>query len=228
MEQIKNNPAPENFDYRKSLKKRSGHFVNKFIKVEKYINRPLASLIVRVVYKTRVTPNGLTYLNFVLGLLAAFLFSRGEYLYFVLGGVATQLSAIVDCADGQLARAKDMCSSYGSHLDIFLDRITDFCLITGIGIGLYYATTNINLLILGMLTAGLYLLQINLFYITNSYKQNNEKGETGEARALMLFIILICGISDTLDIFLYLLLAETALVSIVRLGIFIHLGQKKK
>ncbi|MCP4154652.1 MAG: CDP-alcohol phosphatidyltransferase family protein [bacterium] len=210
------------------MKKRGDSLLNKVVKVEKYINRPLGSLIVRMVFKTRITPNGLTYCNFILGLLAAFLFTRGEYLYFVLGGISIQLSAIVDCADGQLARAKDMCSEFGSHLDIFLDRITDFCLILGIAVGLYYYHGDINYLIVGSLTAGLYLLQINLFYIYNSYNKVEEKGSTGESRALLLLLILGFSIANRLDIILYLLLAETLIASITRTVLFIRLGYGKK
>ena len=63
----------DRFDYRESLKKNKGLFLNKIVRVERYLNRPLASLIVRLVFKTSITPNGLTYFSFILGLLGAFL-----------------------------------------------------------------------------------------------------------------------------------------------------------
>jgi len=225
METVENNTVE--FDYQKTLKNRNTHFVDKFIKVEKYINRPLASLIVRAVLNTKITPNGLTYTNFILGILAALLFSRGEYVYFILGGVSIQLSAIVDCADGMLARAKDMCSEYGALLDLFLDRITDFFLAVGIAIGVYSATMDVNLLIIGLLAAGLLALQANLFYITKRLLNNNQTGETGEARALMLLLIMIFGVTDTLEFAVYLLLAGTTINSISSLVYFIRLGNKK-
>jgi phosphatidylglycerophosphate synthase len=226
METINNNL--NGFNYQKSLKDRNTHIVNKFITVEKYINRPIASLIVRTVYNTRVTPNGLTYLNFILGLLAAFLFSRGEYIYFVFGGIFIQLSSIVDSADGMLARAKNMCSAYGASLDIFLDRITDFILVVGITIGLYTATADISLLITGLLTAGLLNLQVSLFYIANNYSQKKETGLTGEARAFMLLSILVFSVVDRLDIFIYILGAQTVINILWRVVHFIYLGKKSK
>ncbi|MCP5107474.1 MAG: CDP-alcohol phosphatidyltransferase family protein [bacterium] len=216
------------FDYQKSLKDRNTHFVNKFIAVEKYINRPLASLIVRAVFNTPVTPNGLTYCNFFLGLLAAFFFSRGEYFYFVLGGIFIQLSSIVDSADGMLARAKNMAGNYGAHLDIFLDRITDFLLFVGITIGVYRAhPENLDLLITGMAAAGLYILQINLFYLSKNFLKNKNTGETGEARALMLLLIMIFAFADILHIFIYILLAGTVISSLIRLFCFVRLGKKQ-
>ena len=215
------------FDYQKALKKGKSHFVDKFIRVEKYINRPLAYLIVRAVFRTRITPNGLTFFSFFLGLLAAIFFSRGEYIYFVLGGVFTQLSAIVDCSDGMLARAKNMCSDYGAYLDLFLDRIVDFSLIVGIAVGIYSASSNVNLFIIGLLTAGLYLLQVNLFYILKSFTQKKQTGETGEMRALMLLLILIFSVVNRLDIFIYLFLVEASITNLIRLIHFIYLGKKK-
>lgn len=220
--------ADNGFKYRESLKKPDNTFLNKTIKVERYLNRPLASLIVRLVYPTRITPNGLTFFSFFLGLLGAFFLSRGQYIYFILGGVGVQLSSIVDCADGMLARSKNMCSEFGSHLDIFLDRIMDFTMMIGMSVGVYTASDNKNLLILGFLAAGLYLLQINLFYLTNSYLQRKEKGQTGEARALMLLLVMVLSIANRLDIAIYLLLAETVIVNIVRTIYFISLGRKGK
>jgi len=219
--------AVSTFNYSESLKKPDHSFLNKAIKVERYLNRPLASLVVRLVYNTPITPNGLTLFSFFLGLLAVFSLSQGKYIYFILGGIGIQLSSIMDCADGMLARSKNMCSEFGSHLDIFLDRIMDFSMIIGISVGVYRATDNENLLVLGFLAAGLYLLQVNLFYLTNSYLQRKEKGQTGEARALMLLAVMFLGIANRLDIGIYLLLAETVIVNIVRTIYFISLGRKK-
>jgi phosphatidylglycerophosphate synthase len=219
--------AGSTFNYSESLKKPDHSFLNKVIRVERYLNRPLASLVVRLVYRTPITPNGLTFFSFFLGILAVFFLSRGKYIYFILGGIGIQLSSIIDCADGMLARSKKMCSEFGSHLDIFLDRIMDFSMIIGVSVGVYRALDNINFLILGFLTAGLYLLQINLFYLTNSYLQCKEKGQTGEARAMMLLAVMFLGIANHLDIGIYLMLAETVIVNIVRTIYFISLGRKK-
>lgn len=219
-----NTSLDSTFNYNEALKKPDHTFLNKVIRVERYLNRPLASLVVRLIYRTSITPNGLTFFSFVLGILGASFMSFGKYTYFALGGISIQLSSIIDCADGMLARSKNMCSDFGSHLDIFLDRIMDFSMIIGVSVGVYTALGNKNYLILGFLTAGLYLLQINLYYLTKSYLQDKEKGQTGEARALMLLIVMILGIANRLEIGIYLLLAETIIVNIVRTIYFISLG----
>ena len=221
----KNNESP--FDYRKSLKKPTDPFLNKIKFIDIYLNRPVASLIVRAVYKTSITPNQLTYISFFLGLLGAFFLTRGKYLYFILGGVSAQLCSIVDGADGMLARAKNMCSEYGSHLDLFLDRIIDFCLFAAIALGAGTYFKDNRLLFLGLLGSGLYLLQTNLFYITKNYLQVKDKGETGETRAVVMWAILICALVNRLDIYIYLGVAETVIVNIVRVFYFVSLGKKK-
>jgi len=215
------------YDYKKSLKKSPTSLIVSKIKfIDLYINRPLASLLVRLVYKTPITPNGLTYISFLIGIFGAFFFSRGQYRFFILGGICAQLASIIDGADGMLARAKNMCSEYGSHLDLFLDRITDFMLITGISVGAYRYSGDSNLLLLGFLSAGLYILQINLFYLTKKYLQEKRMGDTGEARALMILLMLFFGLINRLDLAIYILLVETVIVNLGRLFYFVHLGKK--
>jgi len=221
------NGNADTFDYQKSLKKSGHELVNRFIKVEKYINRPLGSLLVKAIFNTGITPNQLTVGSFFLFTLAAFFFSRGEYAFSVLAGALTQLASIIDSADGMLARSKNMCSHFGSCLDLFLDRVSDFFLITTISLGQYLYSGNLTLLILGLLTAGLYMLQVIEYYITNNLIGNTKTGETGEARALFLLLVLIFSIAHRLDILIYLTLAETIIVVIYRFFHFLNIGFRR-
>jgi hypothetical protein len=75
------------------------------------------------------------------------------------------------------------------------------------------------------LATGLYQLQIILFYLTKSYLKSEERGDTGEARALLYWAVLIFAVTSRLDIFIYLLLAETVVLNTVRLGHFVRLGR---
>jgi len=222
------NPSESNdkFAYKNSLKKPPSRFIGKIKFVDTYINRPIASLIVRMVFKSSVTPNGLTFVSFFIGLLGAYFFSRGQYIDFVIGGILAQLSSIVDGADGMLARAKNMCSEYGAHLDLFLDRVIDFALFTGIAFGAGIQFHSPNLQFLGLLVAGLYLLQINLFYLTKQFLNVTDTGETGEARAILWLAVMILAIANRLDLLIYIMLAETAVVNFIRLFHFIRLGRR--
>jgi phosphatidylserine synthase len=224
----KSTNKPQNFEYQKSLKKPSQAFGISLIKfVDMYINRPLAGWLVRAVFKTRITPNGITYVSFIVGMVGAYFFTRGRARDFIIAGVLTQLASIIDGADGMLARAKNMCSEYGSHLDLFFDRITDFCVFACIGVGASLYFRNPQLLYLGFLPAGLYMFRINLFYLPKVYQQNKERGNTGEARALLMWAVLIFAVVNRLDIFIYLLLAQTIITDVSRTIFFISLGRKR-
>ena len=216
------------FIYKNSLKQPGNSFIERYFWIERFINRPIASLIVRAVYKTPVTPNGLTFISFFLGLASAVIFSLGNPYYFIWGGILIQLSSIVDCSDGMLARAKNMCSDYGSFLDLFLDRVTDFFLFAGIAMGMYRYTGSELILILGLMTAGMYVLQISLYYLTKTYLGIQSRGETGELRAFMLFGISILAIFNLLDIVIYLMVFETALNTMGRVIHIVLLGRKIK
>ncbi|MGE5341169.1 MAG: CDP-alcohol phosphatidyltransferase family protein [Candidatus Omnitrophota bacterium] len=216
----------ERFEYDKALKTNRDSFMERIQFADKYLNRPMASVIARAVFHTPVTPNGLTYFSCIVGLSGAYFFTRATHLDFILGGILAQLCSILDGADGMLARAKNMCTRYGSNLDLFLDRVIDFFVLVGISVGAYFHYKNPTLTFLGTLSAGLYLLQIHMFYLTKDFLQLNEKGDNGEARALLFWAIMIFGMINRLDIFIYALLAVTITVNIARLIYFINLRTK--
>lgn len=214
----------ENFNYRNSLKRGTADFIIDKIKyVDLYLNRPVAGLMVKILYPTSITPNAVTYVAFLIGIAGAVCYTFGTYTAFILGGILAQLSSVIDGADGMLARSKNMCSRYGAFLDLFFDRINDFFMFVGIALGVSKYLRDDFFLFLGLLAAGLYLLQINLFYLTKSYLEVEKTGDTGEARALLIWVLLIFSILNRLDLFIFLLLGETLLVNLVRLISFMRL-----
>jgi len=185
----------ERFDYRKSLKTvHSYWFVHKYLPVDRYLVRPPASLVVRAVFKTGLTPNHLTVISFSLAVAAALVFLAGRRSLFPVAGGLSMVSAIFDNADGMLARAKNMTSRYGAFLDLFLDRIADFAVLSGITFGLYRTSSDPRVLILGLLTIGLYFLQVALYYLMNIYSGNPKNGEGAEAKNLAVFLILVLSL----------------------------------
>jgi phosphatidylglycerophosphate synthase len=88
-----------------------------------YVHRPLAYGFVRLVHRTPITPNQVTLLAMVVGIAAGVLFVWGAPAAMVAGGVMLWASAILDGADGILARAKNMQSELGRALDGSADVI---------------------------------------------------------------------------------------------------------
>jgi len=84
---------------------------------DRFLNRPVADRIARKLIPTAVTPNQVTAICCFLGLSAAATLSLGSWPALILGGLLLQLSIVVDCVDGQLARAKGLTSQWGEVFD---------------------------------------------------------------------------------------------------------------
>ena len=71
-----------------------------------YILRPIAFIIVKLLYPTNVTPNQVSYTAILFGLISAFFFSLGTLTGFLVGGLLYFFILILDCVDGMIARLK--------------------------------------------------------------------------------------------------------------------------
>jgi phosphatidylglycerophosphate synthase len=85
--------------------------------VNLWLHRPLAYAFCWLVYRTPMTPNQVTALAIALGLGAAAAWVHGTPAAMIWGGALLWSSAIMDGADGILARAKRMQSAFGRALD---------------------------------------------------------------------------------------------------------------
>jgi hypothetical protein len=105
--------------------------------VDEFIHRPLARPLVRLLVPTPITPNQVTLLSAAVGVVAALLMagSVDRPGWRVLAGLALLASVVLDCCDGQLARARGSSSTYGAILDGIADYVTGVSL--GIGVGWY-------------------------------------------------------------------------------------------
>ncbi len=103
-----------------------------------YVMRPIASVAVVALAKTRVTPNQVTLVS-----LAFFVVSAGLLvgLETWLGGVIAlavlELSYMFDCADGMLARHKKIASKEGHLFDFFTDESKAILLCGAIAVRLW-------------------------------------------------------------------------------------------
>ena len=94
------------------------------------VARPLAALVVVPLARTGITPNQVTFLTlpvFLAG--AALLALRPSWSALVASAAIIELSYVLDCADGQLARLKGMSSPVGAHLDFLMDELKAFALV---------------------------------------------------------------------------------------------------
>ncbi len=107
--------------------------------VDRYFNRPVGRFLSKVLIHTPVTPNQISIVATLLGLAAAVLFAAGTRTSAIWGAVLLQVSAIVDCVDGDVARVVFKESPLGKWLDIVGDQLVHIGVFVAIGVGLWRA-----------------------------------------------------------------------------------------
>jgi phosphatidylglycerophosphate synthase len=105
--------------------------------VDTYFNRKISAMLSRLFLAVNLSPNAVTLLSIAIGLAAAALFGKGGYAAGVVGALLFQLSAIVDCCDGEVARLTFTESKWGERLDLIGDNIVHMALFAGIAWGAF-------------------------------------------------------------------------------------------
>lgn len=122
----------------------------------------LARRLVRPLCDTAVTPNQITAVALLAGLGAAALYATGSAAAANLGAVLFVVAALLDHADGELARLAGKSSDFGYYFDHLSGAINYIALFTGIGIGLIAEIGNVAALLgvaAGIAVAGIFALR---------------------------------------------------------------------
>lgn len=96
----------------------------------------LAYWLVYPLRNTPITPNYLTTLRLLFGLLATYGLAHGDYLSTNLGALAFVVSHFLDHTDGELARLTGHSTRFGHIYDLVTDGMVNALMFVGIGIGL--------------------------------------------------------------------------------------------
>ena len=105
--------------------------------VDRYVNRKCSGLLTRLFLKLRWTPNVITMVSMVVGLAAAGFFVPGSWEFALIGALLFQLSVILDCCDGEVARLTFSESKFGQELDLWADNVVHIAIFAGIACGAY-------------------------------------------------------------------------------------------
>jgi Phosphatidylglycerophosphate synthase len=114
-----------------------------------------ARLACRLIYPLRdswVTPNHLTFLRLLFGLLAFALLATGNKVWINAGALCFVISNFLDHADGELARLTGKMTKSGHYFDLASDAIVNISLFAGIGIGLMHSTPGYWALPMGVIS----------------------------------------------------------------------------
>jgi len=99
--------------------------------------RRVSKLLTWAAVKVGATPNQVTIASFAIGLYAAFLFAQGDSWSLIGGAVLLQVSIIVDCVDGEIARYTRKFSELGAWLDAITDRVKEYAVFLGLAYGAF-------------------------------------------------------------------------------------------
>jgi phosphatidylglycerophosphate synthase len=117
--------------------------------VDIWFNRPLGRFLSKALLHTPVSPNQVTVLSGLIGLVSAWFFAQGTHWAGIAGALLLQLSALVDCVDGDLARIGFKESPIGKWLDIGVDQVVHVAVFAAIAMGLWRQGTDAPVLWLG-------------------------------------------------------------------------------
>ena len=125
--------------------------------------------VVRLLYPTRVTPNQITFLSLVFGLLSAGFYAFGGSDALLWGAVFLYGKVFLDNIDGSLARVRGTSSRFGRFLDSLADFIVTVLVYIGISFYLVQLTGDSGFWFLGLFGLLTCFMQstVFVFYLVN-------------------------------------------------------------
>lgn len=137
--------------YRASKKKKD---INWFTQ---YVARPPAAVVVWALRGTPITPNQVTFLATVVAAGAGAMFVAWQgWLGLVMAALVFELSFILDCVDGMLARLRKIASPLGHLLDFLMDELKAMLIYGCVAVRLWRESGDDWILLVGL--GGLFCL----------------------------------------------------------------------
>jgi len=104
--------------------------------IDLIIFRPLSFLLVKLFYPTSITPNQISLISMIFGILGGVIYGFGTHEFLISAAIFLFVSNVLDCADGQLARLKKNGTKIGRIIDGAIDYVTGLAVFIGIGFAL--------------------------------------------------------------------------------------------
>ena len=140
-----------------------------FFKAGLYIE--LSSVLAFIIQNTPITPNLITIMYALLGIIGGFFLGTGNENLIIIGIFIIFFNGVLDWTDGLIARLKKSVSPLGSLLDEWAGLIVSYSFIIGFGLYLFNKTGQINFISLLILIIFVRALDLkNYFYQNTTYK----------------------------------------------------------
>jgi len=134
-----------------SITSKKGPFKSRLAEVRKVAAHRLSHPIVRLLARTGVTPNALTWFGLLLSLGAAVLIALKQPF---AAGFVVLFAGLFDMLDGALARFTDKTTRFGAILDSTLDRLGEVVVLLGLLIFFARELSTPGILVVGFTLPG--------------------------------------------------------------------------
>lgn len=132
-----------------------------------FVTSPIAILINWVVVDWGwLTPNRITLFSLVTGVGASVLMILGGGTNFLLAAGLIQVSHILDCMDGQMAKYRGVSSRFGEYFDKVTDQLQVFLWFAALGYAAYVQTASVAPVFLAFVGVSFYSLRVYVKYVT--------------------------------------------------------------
>lgn len=197
--------------------------------VDKWFNRPVGRPLSKLIIRTPVTPNQVSVASIVIGVVAGVLFGLGRHGWSVIAGVLFQISAIVDCVDGDVARAVFKESPLGKWLDLVGDQVVHATVFAGIALGLWRSGLNGPFLWLGgsAVLGGLIAFGVVVRGMTKKGEPNRQLQKLIDGATSRDFSVLVLALAcaNRLEWFLWLAAVGSHVFWVLALGLQLFPGK---
>lgn len=119
--------------------------------MSKHFERKISLFFSKRLAATRLTPNSMTVISALIGVLGAYFFMFSEKWYNVFGAIFFWLHSVLDGCDGELARLKYLESRFGGVLDFWSDNLVHAAIFSAIAYGAFRVNGQFLFLGLGFL-----------------------------------------------------------------------------
>lgn len=166
--------------------------------VDRYVNKAVSFRISKVLLKTSIHPNQITFCYLLLALFSCFLLMQTDYAWRVFGVFLMYFSSLLDLSNREVANLKLMTSSEDRPLQTLVNDVAKNLFFVGLFVGIYRATQLSIFLSVGAFSLLLSLfVSVMLYYHKKSHKAHwIERIQPAFKKDFLILVIFIFIIAD--------------------------------
>ena len=147
------------------------------------ITRQLSYPLTQLLHRLPISPNQITALSMIAGLIGAWCFAQGTWSMHIAGGFWLMACYTLDNCDGEIARLKAMSSDWGANFDDFVDWLVDSAFFATLGYGTWQVTGEALWAWLGAAAAIGATIDYVIDIVFNARAKNEPESKSREERA---------------------------------------------